>query len=136
MSLISLVLAPAYVGLLGVVPVLLGIKKLFDLRRGNGHDEETRPHQTRGGALGEIASVAGVTVANCGDNIGIYTPLFATQNAFEITVTVSVFTVMTGLCHRDLGAPIRRYGHLAVPFVLIGLGLFILYVAGSFELLR
>src|SRR5258708_25982377 len=33
-SLISLVLAPAYVGLLGVLPMLIGIQKLFHLPRG------------------------------------------------------------------------------------------------------
>ena len=144
-ALISLVLPPAYIGLLGAVPILLGVKKLLDLRHGNGDDEETRPHKARGGAFGQIASVAAVTIANCGDNIGVYTPLFATQSAFEIAVIVIVFTVMTGLWlalahwlvnHRTIGAPIRRYGHLAVPFALIGVGVFILCAAGSFELLR
>lgn len=144
-SLISLVLAPAYIGLLGVVPVLMGIKKLLHYLRCNGHDEETRPYATRGSALGQIASVAAVTIANSGDNIGIYTPLFATQSALQIAVIVVVFVVMTGLwvviahwlvSHRTIGAPIRRYSHLTVPLILIGLGLLILYTAGSFELLR
>jgi cadmium resistance protein CadD (predicted permease) len=35
-----------------------------------------------------------------------------------------------------LGAPIRRYGHRVVPFVLIALGVLVLYEAGSFGLLR
>jgi cadmium resistance protein CadD (predicted permease) len=37
---------------------------------------------------------------------------------------------------RTIGAPIRRYGHRLVPFVLIALGLLILYEARTFELLR
>jgi cadmium resistance protein CadD (predicted permease) len=32
-SLVSLVLAPPLVGLLGVLPILIGVKKLFELRR-------------------------------------------------------------------------------------------------------
>src|SRR5258708_16848804 len=43
-SLISLVLAPAYVGLLGVLPTLIGIQKLFDLRR-RGSDAGAQPLQ-------------------------------------------------------------------------------------------
>src|SRR6266404_2918720 len=143
-SLISLVLAPAYVGLLGVLPMLIGIQKLFELRRG-GNGEAAPAPQTRRGAIGQIAAVATATIANGGDNIGAYAPLFATWSAARIAVVVLVFVVMTALWlalalwlvnHRTVGAPLKRYGHLAVPFVLIVLGLFILYEAGSFALLR
>ncbi len=143
-SLISLVLASAYVGLLGLLPILIGLKKLYDLRAGSGESEDADTHQDRGGALGRMASVAAVTIAHGGDNIGIYTPLFATQRLAEIGLIVAVFAVMTAVWlavahwlvhHRRFGAPIRRYGYLVVPFVLIALGLFILYQAGSFALL-
>lgn len=30
------------------------------------------------------------------------------------------------VCHRALGAPLRRFGHLALPWVLIGIGVVIL----------
>ncbi len=144
LSLISLVLSPAYVGLLGVLPMLIGIQKLFELRRG-GNGEAAPAPQTRRGAIGQIAAVATATIANGGDNIGAYAPLFATWSAARIAVVVLVFVVMTALWlalalwlvnHRTVGAPLKRYGHLAVPFVLIVLGLFILYEAGSFALLR
>ena len=144
LSLISLVLSPAYVGLLGVLPMLIGIQKLFELRRG-GNGEAVPAPQTRRGAIGQIAAVAAATIANGGDNIGAYAPLFATWSAARIAVVVLVFVVMTALWlalalwlvnHRTVGAPLKRYGHLAVPFVLIVLGLVILYEAGSFALLR
>ncbi len=144
LSLISLVLSPAYVGLLGVLPMLIGIQKLFELRRG-GNGEAAPAPQTRRGAIGQIAAVATATIANGGDNIGAYAPLFATWSAARIAVVVLVFVVMTALWlalalwlvnHRTVGAPLKRYGHLAVPFVLIVLGLVILYEAGSFALLR
>lgn len=143
-SLISLVLPPAYVGLLGVLPMLIGFRRLFDLRRG-GSDEELQAQKAGSGSIGQIASVAAVTVANGGDNVGAYIPLFATWSASRIAVVVVVFIAMTALWlaiahflanHRKIGAPIRRYGHLAVPFVLIALGLVILCEAGSFALLR
>jgi len=144
LSLISLVLSPAYVGLLGALPMLIGIQKLIELRRG-GNGEVVPAPETGRGAIGRIAAVAAATMANGGDNIGAYTPLFATWSAARIAVVVLVFIVMTALWlalahwlvnHRTVGAPLRRYGHRAVPFVLIALGLFILYEAGSFALLR
>jgi cadmium resistance protein CadD (predicted permease) len=141
-SLVSLVLAPPLVGLLGVLPILIGVKRLVDLRRDAG--EKPRPEETRGGALGQIASIAAVTFANGGDNLGVYAPLFATQSAPGIVITVIVFLAMTALwiamarrllAQPTIGAFIRRYGRIAVPFVLIGLGLAILYDAGSIALL-
>jgi cadmium resistance protein CadD (predicted permease) len=133
-SLVSLVFAPEYVGLLELLPVLIGVIRLFTLLRARGK-KDAQHHEARSGSIGQIASVAAVTMANGGDNIGIYTPLFATQTASATAVIVIVFIILTalwiGIAHRlvshpTLGAPIRRYGHIAVPFVLIGLGIYIL----------
>ena len=139
-SLVSLVLAPAYVGLLGLFPILMGLKKLYDAWRGTGDDEIDVP----AAGLGNVLAVAAVTVANGGDNIGIYTPLFATSTRAEIGIIVLVFAVMVAIWlvfahwlvnHPALGAPIRRYGHWLVPFALMAIGLSILLKAGSFSLL-
>jgi cadmium resistance protein CadD (predicted permease) len=141
-SLVSLILAPSLVGLLGVLPILIGVKKLFELRRA-AEIKMRAEDSAHSGAFGQIASVAAVTVANGGDNLGIYAPLFATQSAPEVAVMVIVFAVMTALwiaiayrlvSHPTLGAPIRRYGHSAVPFVLMGLGVYVLYDVKSFDL--
>ena len=143
-SLVSLVLAPDYVGLLGLLPILIGFIKLVALLRARGNDDARR-HEAHSGSIGQIASIAAVTVANGGDNIGIYAPLFATQTTLATTITVIVFMILTGLwiviahrlvSHPTLGAPIRRYGHIAVPFVLVGLGIYIINDAGSLQLLR
>ena len=85
-----------------------------------------------------------VTMANGGDNIGVYTPSFAIRSASEIAVIALIFVVITALwCflahtmvnHPKLGLLIRRYGHRLAPVVLIGLGMLILYQAGSSGLL-
>lgn len=87
--------------------------------------------------------MAAVTIANGGDNIGIYTPLFATRTMADIAAIIAVFAAMTAILlvvahflvsHRAIGAPIRHYGHRIVPFVMLGLGLLILYEAGSVAL--
>jgi cadmium resistance protein CadD (predicted permease) len=140
-SLISLFLTPAYVGLLGVLPILIGIKRLVGLR----HDakEKRPPDERHSGTLAQIAPIVVVTIANGGDNIGVYGPLFATQSTPQIAITVIVFAVMTAvwiavarwlLNHPKVGTPIRRRGHRVIPFVLVGLGLYILYDAKSFDL--
>ena len=55
-------------------------------------------------------------------------------NSFESALWIAMAHWL--VAHPTLGAPIRRYGHIVVPFVLIGLGFYILYDAGSFGLLR
>ena len=143
-SLLSLVIPRAYIGLLGVIPILIGGKKLFELYQQRDRTEETLEHHSDANRNGQVATVALVTLANGGDNIGIYTPSFVIRSAHEITVIALVFIVMTALwCfvahaivnHPKLGSPIRRYGHRVTPVVLVGLGVLTLYQAGSFGLL-
>jgi cadmium resistance protein CadD (predicted permease) len=145
-SLISLVVPPAYVGLLGVVPIVIGLKRVWELRKGADPNEEgVARHEKAPAGHGNVLAVAAITMANGGDNVSIYTPLFATRSGFDIAVIGVVFAIMTLVWlgaaywltrHRTIGAPIRRYGHRLVPFVLIALGIVIFYEAGTFGLLR
>jgi cadmium resistance transport/sequestration family protein len=141
-SLVSLVIPAAYIGLLGLAPIFLGLKKLWTLRQGP-ETEDPEDHEKTSIGHGNIVAVAAVTIANGGDNISIYTPLFATRTIDEITIMAIVFALMTALWlgiahflvnHPTIGAPIRRYGHQVVPFVLVALGFFILYEAGTVRL--
>ncbi|MEY2608887.1 MAG: hypothetical protein QOH31_6768 [Verrucomicrobiota bacterium] len=144
-ALISLVIPPAYIGLLGLIPIGIGAKKLSNLWRGKENKEEDSQPVSSIGALSKSLAVAAVTMANGGDNIAVYTALFATRNGHEVSVLVIVFALMTGLwclaahwlvSHRALGAPIRHHAHRVVPFVLIGLGILILMKTGTFRLLK
>jgi cadmium resistance protein CadD (predicted permease) len=144
LSLLSLVIPRPYLGLLGISPILIGAKKLVALYHEHHKGEATLGRHSNASANGRSATVALVTIANGGDNIGIYAPSFAIRSWYEIAVIALVFVVMTGLwCfaahsmvnHPKLGSPIRRYGHRAAPVVLVGLGVLILLQAGSFGLL-
>jgi cadmium resistance protein CadD (predicted permease) len=82
----------------------------------------------------QVLAVAGVTVANGGDNLGVYIPLFASATGM-IPLYVALVAAMTALwCslgyllvhNRLLGQHICRYGRVVLPFVLIALGLHIL----------
>ncbi len=140
-SLIALVIPPAYIGLLGLLPMGIGVKKLWEARRG-AEDGAEEAHPAPGAH--KVLAVAAVTIANGGDNIGVYVPMLATRALGEKLVILAVFAVMTGLwCavahflvnHRALGAPIRRYGHRLLPWVLIGVGLVILLENDTFAAL-
>ena len=131
-SLLSLVIPKTYLGLLGILPIVIGIRKLRDLR------SDASAHENR--SQGSVAGVTLVTIANGGDNIGVYIPAFALHSGGEIGVIAIVFVAMTALwCmlahwmvnHRRFGAPLRRYGHIFAPLVLIWLGIVIIYKAGS-----
>ena len=133
---VALVISPQRAGLLGVAPIVIGIGKL--LRVGKA-EEEAEPM-----AVG-ILQVATVTIVNGGDNIAAYTPIFATQGSRDMIATLTIFALLTlvwcflalGLVrHTALGKPLLRYGHVLLPFILIGLGGLILYRSGAINLAR
>ena len=131
---VAFAISPVHVGLLGLAPIIIGIGKLLRLGK---TEEEERP--TAAGIL----QVATVTVVNGGDNIAAYTPIFATQGPREMSATLAIFAILTlvwcfaalGLVrHTALGKPLRRYGHVLLHFILIGLGGLILYRSGAINL--
>jgi cadmium resistance protein CadD (predicted permease) len=130
----ALAISPAHIGLLGAAPIVIGVAKL--LRLGKVHEEE------QPAAVG-ILQVATITIVNGGDNIAAYTPIFATQGSRELAATLAIFAALTllwcfaalGLVrHTAVGKPLRRYGHVLLPFILIGLGCLILYRSGALRL--
>lgn len=134
-SLIALVVPATIVGLMGLLPITIGIKKLIDLRK---HEDNEMPKnlQSNRSSYLRFLTVAGVTIANGGDNIGIYVPLFASSSTLaEIITLVAIFLAVTAVwCalayylvnHRLIATRLRRVGHIVLPFVLIGLGAYIL----------
>lgn len=152
----GLVIRRELIGLLGILPIFIGLKQLLSQK------EETTEIQTvtsdfkhsphRNPIVSFVLSllhpntykVAAVTFANGGDNISIYIPLFAGQNLATLGVILSVFFVMVGVwcfiaylltLQQTIADILTRYGNIAVPYVLIGLGLFIMYERGTFNLL-
>jgi cadmium resistance transport/sequestration family protein len=139
-ALAALIIPAGYIGLLGLAPIAIGCKQLLELWRNSGGDEDDAPQRPAGSGAGRILAVALVTVANGGDNLGVYIPVFAVRSGVETVAICIVFVVMTAvLCvlargmvtHRTLGAPIRRYGRWITPFVLIAVGLLILLEANQ-----
>jgi cadmium resistance protein CadD (predicted permease) len=143
-SLISLVVPPYIIGLLGIVPIAIGTRRLVQIiiKR----DKTSAPpsmdaaKESNNGKRNKqylpFLVVAAVTFSNGGDNIGVYTPMFAQYNSVsQVTTLIVVFMLMTAVwCiaayylvnHPLVASRIRRIGHVVMPFVLIGLGIYIL----------
>jgi cadmium resistance protein CadD (predicted permease) len=65
-----------------------------------------------------------VTVANGGDNLGVYIPLMASVETTDSLIIAAAFLILTGIwCilsyklvyNRFIGEKILRYGHLILP---------------------
>ena len=121
-------LPDAVLRLLGLVPMYLGVRMLLQRR------DADAPAAIPAGA-GSALSVALLTVANGGDNLGVYLPLFAGYTLAQSLLTVVIFGALTGLwcllaqgliSLPGLGETLRRRGSVLVPWVLILLGLYIL----------
>jgi cadmium resistance transport/sequestration family protein len=134
----SLILPRPWIGLLGIVPIVIGISRLLE---GQTDDlEESEPEITSGSSFLSFLSpqtcgVAAVTFANGGDNIGIYVPLFANSTWSSLLVIVGEFFLLVGIwCYaaykltqtKAIADMLTSYGNNLIPFVLIALGVLIL----------
>jgi cadmium resistance protein CadD (predicted permease) len=141
----SLLLPMRFVGLLGLIPIALGIRHLV---RRNEHeaDEEGAPDRVDASSnWRQILTIAVVTIANGGDNIGVYTPVFAVRSSAELLIMILMFALMTFIwcvaCHwlvnhRRFGAPVQKLGSLLLPYTLLAIGVWVLYEADTVSLLR
>ena len=132
----AMAVPPEWVALLGFAPLGLGLHRLWSAWRappGATAEDDGAPAPA-GSLVAQACSVAGVTAANGGDNLGVYVPVFTEQFQAIPAFTV-IFAVMTGLwCvggnllvnHRLVAATMRRLAGRLLPWVLIVLGLGIL----------
>ncbi len=152
----GLVVPRAWIGLLGILPIAIGIKQLFNQETEKIELQTVTSDFTSSRNVNPLLSfisslispqmykVAAITFANGGDNIGIYIPFFAGINFNNLLITLAVFFIMVGVwCavtylfarQVTIASFLSRYGSNIVPFVLIILGFYIMYERGMFSLL-
>lgn len=129
----------------GFVPIILGLHAGFRVwreRRTPTGSEAFPAISTDGNRGPSVSHVAAVTVANGGDNIGVYVPIFAVESVAGISVFMVIFLVGIAVCcllaryvaSRPLVAgSLARWDHIVLPGVLIGIGLLILIQGGAFR---
>ncbi|MBD2489183.1 cadmium resistance transporter [Aulosira sp. FACHB-615] len=144
------VLGANWLGLLGLIPIAIGISNLINPEDDN-QEELVAENFTSSGrdTISFIApqtySVAAVTIANGSDNISVYIPLFASSNLTSFWVIIGVFFLLLGvLCYvayrladqKAIADILTRYINQLVPFILIGLGAFIVLKTGALSLIK
>lgn len=123
---------PEYVGFLGVVPILIGLKRFYDEFVVHKGISEYPPTPTSTHA--QVITVALADVAHGPDTIVIYSTLLADSDPVgQFAVTVVYLLLVLGWCssglllfrHPRVHEPLQRYGHRFAPFALIGVGIYI-----------
>jgi cadmium resistance protein CadD (predicted permease) len=145
--------SPAVVGLLGLVPLAIGVSGLLGLaRRRAGTDSvpaavptprsrwRRRPEDR---AVGQsLTAAALVTVAAGGDNLAVYIPLLRVGGATNLGAIAAVFVVgevlvtwlvLAGGRHPKARQIMLRMGHVAVPVLLCCVGVLVMVQAGTFS---
>ncbi len=134
LGLMGFFVARPALGALGVLPIGIGVLRLWRPRSESDEDKVRS-------ATASVLSVGGVTLAHGSDNLAVYVPFFAAvRTIFEMATIVVVFLVLTiawvGMArsfarHPLWGTFLQRWGRRIVPWMLILLGAGIIYEAGT-----
>jgi cadmium resistance protein CadD (predicted permease) len=125
---VALTIPPLGLRLLGIVPLAIGVKELIQAQKFKSGDV-ARPDRSF-----SVLSIATITVANGADNVGVYVPFFvASRTHLRLILIVYGLLVLVWCAvgkwfgrHALILKSLARWGHWIVPFVLIGLGVYIL----------
>lgn len=122
----------------GLIPLLLGVYAGWQVWR-NGDDDDDNLADRPISAL----TVAAVTFANGGDNIGVYVPVFLAVGTGALVAYCIVFLALVAVLvlaakfvatRKPIAEVLERWEHILFPLVLIVLGLVILIEGGAFGL--
>ncbi|MEU8184544.1 cadmium resistance transporter [Micromonospora sp. NPDC049047] len=123
-----LVVPDPWTGLLGLLPIALGVRAL------RGSDDDEAPTVVTG-----LFGVAGVTIANGADNVAVYVPVFRALGVADSAVFLLMFVLLIALwCaaaawlggHPRVVRLVERAGHWLVPAIFVGVGVVILVSSG------
>lgn len=123
----------------GLIPLTLGLRAAWQAWRGDDDDDGA---ETAGRNVG-VGTVAGVTFANGGDNVGVYTPVFLNVEPIAVAAYCVVFLALVAVLvalsrfvatRPPIAEILDRWEYVLFPVVLVGLGIVILVSGGAFGL--
>lgn len=127
---VGLAVPRSWTRFLGILPLAIGIKELLQIHK-------AKSSRTSGTNVSlSVFSMAAITLANGADNIGVYVPFFlaSRSHVWWIFVVYALLVLVWCAVGKWLGGHalaqklLDRWGHWVVPFVLIGLGSYILFL--------
>jgi cadmium resistance protein CadD (predicted permease) len=133
----------AVVGLLGLVPLAIGVRGLFRVQ-GTVRAAPGARTATRRAVGRSLPAAALVTIGAGGDNLAAYIPLFRVSGTTNIVAILLVFAagevaltavILGGGRHPRARAVMDRLGTVAVPVLLCAIGVLVMAEAGTFSLL-
>ncbi|KDS93667.1 MULTISPECIES: cadmium resistance transporter [Dermabacter] len=134
-------LPPAVIPYFGLIPLGIGLWAAWQAWRGDDDDDDDEA-KVAGKKVG-VWTVAGVTFANGGDNIGVYTPVFLSVEPLAVVTYIVIFLALVGVLvalakfvatRPPIAEVLERWEDILFPIVLIGLGIVILVSGGAFGL--
>ena len=133
------VIPEAQLHLLGLIPLILGVKagigEILERRESNDSRDAQSAESKLEGKPVSVGAVALVTIANGGDEIGVYLPVFALSAWWQVAIFCAVFLVLAGALlalawfitgRLGLAEVLERFEAVLFPSVLILLGVLIL----------
>lgn len=135
----GLVIPQEYLRFLGLIPLALGIKAAIGeirerLSAEEDDDEDEGEAQLKGKKV-SVGAVALVTIANGGDEVAAYLPVFALSTWWQIALFCAVFLALAGVLlafarfitgRMGIAEVLERFEAIIFPSVLILLGVLIL----------
>jgi len=118
-----------YVGLLGLIPIALGLRGLFALLR--GRSQPTTERQTSAGFWRTAALILPIS----GDSLAVYVPLLAdTSPGLDAVATATLLvsalafagTASLLVSRPGLGSRVGWLGDRLMPWLMISVGIFVL----------
>ncbi|MBW4426544.1 MAG: cadmium resistance transporter [Nostoc desertorum CM1-VF14] len=132
----GLIISPNWIGLLGLIPIAMGISSLINQEEDKIQEvaiETTEYPETNTASIFNVQtySVAAITIANGSDNISVYIPLFASSNLNNfLIIIVSFFILIAVWCYlayrlayqtKNINILNQNFNYI-LPFILIILG--------------
>jgi cadmium resistance protein CadD (predicted permease) len=137
-------ISPRVVGLLGLIPLAIGVHGLLGLRTTEGGMDARREKVVRRAVGRSFTAAALVTIGAGGDNLAAYIPLFRVGGAANLSAIAVVFVagevgvtalVLAGGRHPKARSVMTRFGSIAVPVLLCAVGVLVMVQARTFSLL-
>ncbi|MDF2543822.1 MAG: hypothetical protein K0S47_3540 [Herbinix sp.] len=124
-----------WIGILGLLPILQGIRTLFQKEEEEEDEEEEAVINRTKKYNSLFLSVALLTIAGGGEELAVYIPYLASLSSKELWITIITFHLLVPIwctiCKKlsaisHIHTILERYERIIIPIVFVGLGIFVI----------